>query len=127
MARQFGEIAAKIHRIPLEGLPELEILSPKGQRDNYFATYDGHHYPHPVFELAFRWLDDHMIERDDLCLVHGDYRNGNLIIGEEGARAVLDWEIAHIGDPAEDLGWICVNSWRYGYSDKPVGAHQSAC
>ena len=53
--------------------------------------------------------------------MHGDFRHGNLIIGPDGVRAVLDWELAHIGDPMEDLGWICVNSWRFGEIDKPVG------
>ena len=53
--------------------------------------------------------------------MHGDFRHGNLIIGPDGIRAVLDWELAHIGDPMEDLGWICVNSWRFGEIDKPVG------
>ena len=57
----------------------------------------------------------------EVTLVHGDFRHGNLIIGPEGLRAVLDWELAHTGDPMEDLGWICVNSWRFGEIDKPVG------
>ena len=47
-------------------------------------------------------------------LVHGDFRNGNFIVGPEGIRAVLDWELAHLGDPLEDLGWLCVKSWRFG-------------
>jgi aminoglycoside phosphotransferase (APT) family kinase protein len=34
---------------------------------------------------------------------------------------VLDWELAHAGDPMADLGWICVNSWRFGAIDKPAG------
>jgi hypothetical protein len=54
------------------------------------------------------------------CVVHGDFRNGNLIVGDEGIRAVLDWELAHIGDPLEDLGWLCVKAWRFG-SPLPVG------
>ena len=55
-------------------------------------------------------------------LLHGDFRNGNLIFDpEKGVAAVLDWELAHIGDPAEDLSWICVNSWRFGRPDRPVG------
>src|SRR5699024_1062018 len=49
------------------------------------------------------------------------FRNGNLLVNEDGLCAVLDWELAHMGDPMEDLGWICVNSWRYGNIDKPVG------
>ena len=47
-------------------------------------------------------------------MVHGDFRVGNLIVGPEGLRAVLDWELAHVGDPGEDLGWLCVRSWRFG-------------
>ena len=39
----------------------------------------------------------------------------------DGLRAVLDWELAHVGDPMEDLGWICANPWRFGVEDKPVG------
>jgi aminoglycoside phosphotransferase (APT) family kinase protein len=46
--------------------------------------------------------------------VHGDFRNGNFIVGPEGVRAVLDWELVHIGDPWEDLAWVCTRSWRFG-------------
>jgi aminoglycoside phosphotransferase (APT) family kinase protein len=52
--------------------------------------------------------------------VHGDFRNGNLIVGEDGISGVLDWEIVHVGDPAEDLGWLCVKAWRFG-AKLPVG------
>jgi aminoglycoside phosphotransferase (APT) family kinase protein len=55
-------------------------------------------------------------------LLHGDFRNGNLIVNtQSGIAAVLDWELSHQGDPAEDLGWLCVNSWRFGMPHKPVG------
>ena len=75
-----------------------------------------------MFELAFRWLEDHCPPHPKhVRLVHGDFRNGNLMVGPDGVRAVLDWEIAHVGDPMEDLGWICVSSWRFGVTDKPVG------
>ena len=46
--------------------------------------------------------------------MHGDFRNGNLIVGPDGVRAVLDWELAHLGDPREDLGWLCARVWRFG-------------
>ncbi|MGH7895509.1 MAG: phosphotransferase, partial [Candidatus Binatia bacterium] len=55
-----------------------------------------------------------------LALVHGDYRIGNVMFGPEGVRAILDWELAHLGDPMEDLGWMCVKAWRFG-SPLPVG------
>jgi aminoglycoside phosphotransferase (APT) family kinase protein len=41
------------------------------------------------------------------------------MVGPDGLRAVLDWELAHIGDPLEDLGWLCVKAWRFG-SQRPV-------
>ncbi|GAA3845907.1 phosphotransferase family protein [Sphaerisporangium flaviroseum] len=76
--------------------------------------------PHPVFELAFRRLAATRPDPGRTTVVHGDFRNGNLIVGPEGIRAVLDWELAHTGDPVEDLGWLCVKAWRFG-SEKPVG------
>lgn len=67
----------------------------------------------PAFELAIGWLRAH--RRPDVAkvLVHGDFRLGNLIIGPDGIRAVLDWELAHLGDPAEDLAWLCLKAWRF--------------
>jgi len=86
------------------------------------ASYEATNWPRPVFELAFAWLHAHLPPPAARPrLVHGDFRNGNLIVGPEGVVAVLDWELAHIGDPMEDLGWICVNPWRFGVVDKPVG------
>jgi len=69
-----------------------------------------------------QWLRAHApADTPRLSLVHGDFRNGNLVVGEDGLRAVLDWELAHLGDPMEDLGWLCVNSWRFGRHELPVG------
>ena len=53
-------------------------------------------------------------------LVHGDFRLGNFIVGESGLAAVIDWELAHLGDPAEDIGWLCIRSWRFGNDELPV-------
>ena len=77
----------------------------------------------PVFELAFRWIQERLPAAESAreTLVHGDFRHGNLMIGPDGVRGVLDWELAHRGDPLEDLGWVCVNSWRFGNIDLPVG------
>jgi len=57
--------------------------------------------------------------------VHGDFRNGNFIVRETGIAYVLDWEVAHLGDPHEDLGWLCMNAWRFGRLDRPVGGFGS--
>jgi aminoglycoside phosphotransferase (APT) family kinase protein len=76
--------------------------------------------PHPAFELAFRWLGERSPAPRRLAVVHGDYRVGNVIVGPEGLRAVIDWELTHVGDPMEDVGWLSVRSWRFGAA-LPVG------
>jgi aminoglycoside phosphotransferase (APT) family kinase protein len=120
LARQCGEILARIHAIPQESLPKLMHADAAGQLAHYRAIYDSFDRANPVLELAFRWLADRLPPPAPATLVHGDFRNGNLLIGPDGVRGVLDWEIAHVGDPMEDLGWLCVNSWRFG-AEPPVG------
>lgn len=70
--------------------------------------------PNATFELGLRWLDAHRPPTRPAALVHGDFRLGNLIVGPDGLRAVLDWELVHLGDPLEDLGWLCTRAWRFG-------------
>ena len=121
LARQCGEILARIHAIPRERLPELPVADAAAQLAHYRSVFDSFGHPHPVFELAFRFIAERLPGAVPCRLVHGDFRNGNLLIApEEGVRGVLDWEIAHLGDPMEDLGWISVNSWRFG-AEPPVG------
>jgi aminoglycoside phosphotransferase (APT) family kinase protein len=117
MAAQCGEIAAKIHSIPMQDLDGME--PPTGSPaqavlDQYSTLLESMGEPHPVFELAMRWLSKRMPPSDRITLVHGDFRNGNFIVGPDGIRAVLDWELAHLGDPWEDLAWVCMRSWRFG-------------
>jgi hypothetical protein len=74
-----------------------------------------------MIDYTWRWLQDNLPTAPRMALVHGDFRNGNLMVTPTGINAVLDWELAHIGDPMRDLGWLCVNSWRFGTVDLPVG------
>ena len=122
LARQCGEILARIHTMDPAEFPRLRRQTPRELIDQYRATYKASGWPRPVMDLAFRWLDERCPPDPEVVkLVHGDFRNGNLIFGPDGVRAVLDWEIAHVGDPMEDMGWICTGSWRFGRMDKPVG------
>jgi aminoglycoside phosphotransferase (APT) family kinase protein len=126
LARQLGKVLALIHGLELPQLPELRQMTAAKEIAELERDYRGFDWPRPVFELALRWLCDHDPgPSGETTLVHGDFRHGNLIIGPDGVRAVLDWELAHTGDPMEDLGWICVNSWRFGEIDKPVGGFGS--
>jgi aminoglycoside phosphotransferase (APT) family kinase protein len=108
---QCADALACIHAIPLGVLPKLSHSHPLVE---YRSLLDAHKQAHPAFELGFRWLEENRPPPSRITLVHGDFRNGNLIVGPDGLRAVLDWELAHIGDPLEDLGWLCVKSWRFG-------------
>jgi aminoglycoside phosphotransferase (APT) family kinase protein len=126
LARQIGGVLAGLHKLPLSKLPELRHMTATKEVGEFERDYRSLNWPKPVFELALRWLHDNDPGPSaEETLVHGDFRNGNMIIGSDGIRAVLDWELAHLGDPMEDLGWVCVNSWRFGEIDKPVGGFGS--
>ena len=125
LARRAGEVLARIHAIDLAGLPPVPSLpqtSPAQLIAKLFDDYRRCSAPRPVFELAFRWLSERMPPAHAKPhLVHGDFRNGNLLVTPDGIAAVLDWELVHVGDPMLDLGWLCTGAWRYSVIDKPVG------
>lgn len=117
LAAQCGEILARLHRIDPVEVGPLEDVD---QVARYRDVLDSLGHAHPAFELGLRWLEANRPTSERRAVVHGDFRNGNLIVGPDGVRAVLDWELAHLGDPLEDLGWLCVKAWRFGV-DRPVG------
>ncbi len=120
---QLAQSLARIHQLTPAAAPALAGLpspaagaSPaRTEVENFERSYrQASPDPHPTFELAFRWLYAHLPPAMDRVLVHGDFRLGNFIFGEEGLRGILDWELAHWGDPMEDLGLFAVRSWRFG-------------
>lgn len=117
LAAQCGRALAAVHSIPVDSVDGLVATDQVAQ---YREVLDNFGDPIPTFELAFRWLDDNRPAGTGQAIVHGDFRLGNLMVGRDGLRAVVDWELAHVGDPMEDLGWLCVRAWRFG-SDLPVG------
>jgi aminoglycoside phosphotransferase (APT) family kinase protein len=128
MARQLGTILARIHAIDVAAHGLEFLAAPAAGRSPAAAEIERYEQlyrslapePHPVIELALRWLDGHAPAAQRQTLVHGDYRIGNVLFDRDGVRAILDWELAHRGDPMEDLGWMCVKAWRFG-SPLPVG------
>jgi aminoglycoside phosphotransferase (APT) family kinase protein len=114
---QSGAALAAIHEIPIDAAPPL---ARPDQLDELRNMLDGFDVPLPALELGFRWLAAHRPPSPRRCVVHGDFRLGNLLIDHDGLRGVLGWEISHIGDPVEDLGWYCVRAWRFG-SPLPAG------
>ena len=72
-------------------------------------------HPQPIAEAAVRWLRRNLPPpAPKLALVHGDYRSGNFLFDGDGdIRAILDWEMAHIGHPYEDLAWSLDPLWAW--------------
>ena len=127
LAEQCGEVLARIHAIDLArtGLDTLlETIAPEAFVHRMWERYQEYGTPQPMIDFAGRWLLEHLPRDVEPALVHNDFRNGNLMVDASGVVAVLDWEVAHIGDPMRDLGWICTNSWRFGGAG-PVGGFGS--
>jgi len=119
---QIGAAAARIHQIDPAAAGDLRRATIDTALDGAYALYRANGVRRPVVEWAFRWLRENRPAHDAPArVVHGDMRTGNIIAGPEGLRAVLDWEVVHLGDPMEDLAWICVTSWRFGEIDRPAG------
>ncbi|MDF1734980.1 MAG: phosphotransferase [Minwuia sp.] len=125
LARQCGEILARIHALDVHaaGIADrLERWTPESYIRELWQDYQAFGTPQPMIDYAARWMLANLPDTDRVTLVHNDFRNGNLMIRPgTGVVAVLDWEVATLGDPMRDLGWICTNSWRFGVSHLPVG------
>ncbi|WP_419928875.1 phosphotransferase family protein [Candidatus Poriferisocius sp.] len=114
---------AAVHSIEARALPDLpKCQNPHEFVDQLEESLDSIRPPIPTFRLGLSWLRRHAPEpvRNE-TLVHGDFRNGNLLVTEEGLAAVLDWELAHTGDPMEDIAWLCLRFWRFGNDALEIG------
>ncbi len=119
LARELGRVLARIHAVDPTEVASVEHVP--DALETLWATHDGFGEARPALEVAFRWLDAHRPAVVRPALVHGDFRHGNLLVAPEGLTAVLDWELAHVGDPREDLGWACVRAWRFGAAPEVGG------
>jgi aminoglycoside phosphotransferase (APT) family kinase protein len=116
LVRQVGAFAAGLHALEVPGyLPGPDPMT------SLRAQLAGFEQASPVFEEAFQALEAGRPPARRPVIVHGDLRLGNLIVGPDSLRAVIDWELVHAGDPAEDLGWFCVKAWRFGVAAPAAG------
>ncbi|HEY8766363.1 MAG TPA: phosphotransferase family protein [Dehalococcoidia bacterium] len=122
MAADFADILARIHAIDWRtagldflgapapescSLTEVEKWEPIVARESL--------EPQPVLRAAFRWLRRNLpTPAQRVVLVHADYRTGNFLAAPTGEIVgILDWEMTHLGDPLEDVGWACIRPWRW--------------
>ncbi|MBI1886420.1 MAG: phosphotransferase family protein [Chloroflexi bacterium] len=120
VAHQFVDILARVHTAGWQSLGLTWVMEPPGpeqeaarrQVDLWQAVYEKDRLErHAIIEEAFLWLRTHLPSTNRIVLVHGDFRTGNYLYDETGITAFLDWELAHLGDPMEDLGWACMRFW----------------
>ena len=111
---QTASALAKLHATPVDKIPTLPTSNASDQIAQYEKILRSFNLNRPVLELALQWLKANCPPPGEPALVHGDFRMGNLMIDHDGLASILDWELAHLGDPREDIGWLCANSWRFG-------------
>ncbi|HXC25777.1 MAG TPA: phosphotransferase family protein [Gemmatimonadaceae bacterium] len=112
-----GLHAIDTSELPFLGTPQTAIDLVAALERDLDACGEGH----PALELGLRWLRVHAPPLERTALVHGDFRMGNFVVGADGLSGILDWELAHVGDPDEDLGWFCVRAWRFGSDQLAAG------
>ncbi|OCC23551.1 aminoglycoside phosphotransferase [Croceicoccus estronivorus] len=119
---QLADALVRLHALDLDDFAFLREIPESGDPVAALAMrLDSIAEPHPALELGLRWLETHRPDAVAPAMVHGDFRNGNFMIGPEGLAALLDWECSFIGDGAADLGWLCTRSWRFGAIDRHAG------
>ena len=130
LADDLGRELAKIHdtldaREPLSpalaflGAPEADPA--RAEIARLRASLDGIGARRPAIEWGLRWGEVRAPACPEPTLVHRDFRTGNYMVDGSGLTAVLDWEFAGWGDPAQDLGWFCAACWRFGRPDLEAG------
>ncbi|MGB2695793.1 MAG: phosphotransferase family protein [Dehalococcoidia bacterium] len=128
IAQQKTEILARIHALDWQALG-LDFLDapdgPDGCADHEIGRWEGIMReqalePQPILELGIAWLRAHKPGAQRMTIVHADYRTGNFLVHGDRINGVLDWEMVHLGDPLEDVGWACLRSWRWA-GDARIG------
>jgi aminoglycoside phosphotransferase (APT) family kinase protein len=120
--QQLAATLAKLHAIDPAHFDFLSALPESGNPIvTMRARIDSLGEPHPALELGLRWLELHPPLPRPRAVVHGDFRIGNLMVEDGEFTALLDWECCHLASPAEDLGWFCTRSWRFGRTEKHAG------
>lgn len=120
VAQDMCDVLARLHRVDIEALGldgELEVPAPSPavhELTRWVAELDAAELePQPGLRLCAGWLRDHLPPAPErIVLVHGDFRPANVLIADGRLSVLLDWELAHLGDPLDDLGWYTTPLYR---------------
>jgi aminoglycoside phosphotransferase (APT) family kinase protein len=101
-------LAARGEGVTLENAAQLQIDDWRSRFQRWALR------PHPMAHRTLGWLREHAPKAQRVSVVHGDYRLGNFLERDGRISAILDWELVHLGDPVEDLGWAFLPQYRGG-------------
>lgn len=125
LAHELAAAAARIHAIrpPLPELPFLKTFLARDVIAACRAWLDTLNEPHPVLEWGLRWCERRAPGHDEeeTTFVHRDFRTGNYLVHDGKLAGLLDWEFAALGNPLEDIGWICAKCWCFRHEHHIVG------
>lgn len=118
LATSLADLLGAVHRVDPAATRLVEVLAPpadpgRTELDRWEAELDRVELaPHPALRETIAWLREHLPEPSDIRLVHGDFRPANVLVEDGGVTALLDWELAHLGDAHDDLGWYTCSVYR---------------
>ena len=123
---ELAQSLARLHAVKPADAPHLAIGKPPDRPaiaaiEMLKKMLDALPVPFPAVELGLKWLEEHAPAKEDVVLLHGDFRTGNFLVTPNGLAAILDWEFSHWGSPYEDLAWLSMRDWRFNRLDKPIG------
>ena len=123
LTRDIGQQLGKLHKLKIPS-DQLRLFKKGGEQsliDRLYSQLDLLPYSLPVIEWALRWLEKNRPVEQNQSLCHGDFRNGNLLVHRKRLTGIIDWEFTHIGNPLEDIGWLCARCWRFGNDKEEAG------
>ncbi|MEE4338701.1 phosphotransferase [Erythrobacter sp.] len=121
LLRQVARDLARIHSLRPADLPEdVPVMDYREAIADLRAQFIEAGGDRPIIALGLKWMEDNCPEACEPVLNHGDYRMGNILAQDSQLTGVLDWELAHFGDPHEDLAFGCMAVWRFGRYDRPA-------
>lgn len=118
ISRALIDALVMLHQVDWRAIGLANLSKPEGYLERQLRRWMGQlersrQRPLPELDRVTVWLSEHLPVSGPTTIVHGDYRFGNVIYAGDEPRvaAIVDWEMATLGDPLADVG-ILLASWR---------------